>query len=72
MNPQSAGTIKAMREKAMRERVVDQVNAQLVPADCPGVLSRRTIEYKSEYIFCSTQANQRQIKYLPMIFWFNV
>jgi hypothetical protein len=51
MKPQSAGIIQAIRE-----RVVDQVNAQLVPADDPGVLSRRTIEYKSEYIFCGWQA----------------
>ena len=53
MNPQCAGIIRAMRE-----RVADQVNAQLVPADCPGVLSRRTIEYKSEYIFGDEQTNQ--------------
>lgn len=67
MNPQSAGMIQAMRE-----RVADQVNAQLVPADCPDVLSRRTIEYKSEYVFCGERANQKKINCLPMIFWFNV
>jgi hypothetical protein len=67
MNPQSAGIIQVMRE-----RVADEVNAQLVPADCPGVLSRRTIEYKSEYIFFGEQAKQRKINCLPMIFWFNV
>ena len=67
MNPQSAGIIQAMREC-----VADQVNAQLVPADGPGVLSRRTIEYKSEDIFCGEQANQRKINCLPMIFLFNV
>jgi hypothetical protein len=54
MNPQSAGIIQAIRE-----RVVDQVNPQLVPADGPGVLSRRTIEYKSEYIFHHQPTNQR-------------
>lgn len=67
MNPQRAGIIQAIRE-----RVVDQVNAQLVPAGGPSVLSRRTIEYKSEYIFCGEQANQRKINCLPMIFLFNV